>query len=356
MKPCHEISKIAAAWVGVIVGAGFASGQEILQFFVSFGRIGLFGVVVATLGFMFLTMALAVIGQRLAAGSHKEVALRLMGPYLGKLFDWAITVFLFAVTVVMLAGGGSLLQQWLGVPVVWGSVLVMLLTVLVVCLNVQQVIVFIAAAIPLLVFMIVIVAGYVLATAGSASGVLETAAATQAQASSHWLLAAFLYISYNLVSGMPFLVIMGGEASSRRVALWGGLLGGLALGLLIFLSAVALYWRVDTLAGVDMPMLALAGQMSPWLFHLMSLLIFAMIANTAVGMLYAFVARIAPINTPRFRWTTAAAGVLALAGSFVGFVTLVGTVYPIYGYIGFVLIASVILAWLRWARLEAAPR
>jgi len=120
MKPCHEIIKIAAAWVGVTVGAGFASGQEILQFFVSFGRIGLVGVVVATLGFMFLTMALAVMGQRLAATSHKEVALKLMGPHLGRVFDWAITVFLFAVTVVMVAGGGSLLHQWLGLPVLWG--------------------------------------------------------------------------------------------------------------------------------------------------------------------------------------------------------------------------------------------
>jgi len=350
MKPCHEISKIAAAWVGVTVGAGFASGQEILQFFASFGRIGLAGAVVATLGFMFLTMALAVIGHRLAATSHKEVALKLMGPHLGAAFDWAITVFLFAVTVVMFAGGGSLLHQWLGLPVVWGSVLVMALTVLIVCLNVQQVIAFIAAAIPLLVLMIVVVAVYVLATTDTETSVLEVVAVTQPQASSHWLLAAFLYISYNLVSGMPFLVIMGGEASSRRVALWGGLLGGLALGVLILLSAVALYWRVDTLDGVAMPMLSLAGQISPWLLHLMSLLIFAMIANTAVGILYALIARIAPVNTPRFRWTSAVAGVLALVGSFVGFVTLVGTVYPIYGYIGFVLIVCVVLAWVRWGR------
>ena len=31
-------------------------------------------------------------------------------------FDLLITFFLFAITVVMLAGTGSLLQQWLGLP------------------------------------------------------------------------------------------------------------------------------------------------------------------------------------------------------------------------------------------------
>ena len=32
--------RIAGAYVGLIVGAGFASGQEILQFFTSFGWAG----------------------------------------------------------------------------------------------------------------------------------------------------------------------------------------------------------------------------------------------------------------------------------------------------------------------------
>ena len=48
-------------------------------------------------------------------------------------FDLLITFFLFAITVVMLAGAGSLLQQWLDLPEVWGSVLATIATVLIVC-------------------------------------------------------------------------------------------------------------------------------------------------------------------------------------------------------------------------------
>lgn len=40
-------------------------------------------------------------------------------------------------------------------------------------------------------------------------------------------------------------------------------------------------------------------------------------------------------------------GAVAFASSFFGFVTLVGTVYPIMGYLGFVLIAAIIFAWFR---------
>jgi uncharacterized membrane protein YkvI len=36
--------QVAAAYVGTAIGAGFASGQEIMQFFVRFGHKGIWGV------------------------------------------------------------------------------------------------------------------------------------------------------------------------------------------------------------------------------------------------------------------------------------------------------------------------
>lgn len=354
MGAFKEVSKIAGAFVGVIVGAGFASGQEILQFFASFGSIGLVGCVVAGVVFVLLSMAFSTMGQRLKAGSHKEVVTAMLGKYAGAVFDLLITFFLFAITVVMLAGAGSLLHQWLGVPEVWGSVIATVATVLIVCLDVRSVITFIGAVTPFLMFMTVVVAGYVLLTPHPDIATLQEATASQPKGAGHWFIAALLYVSYNTVAGMPFLVIMGGQASSRRVALWGGIIGGLLLGMLMLLIASSMFLRIDTISGLPMPMLSIATQISPWLGHLMSLVIFGMILNTAVGMLYAFMARITTPNTTRFRVGTAIAGVVALAGSFVGFIQLVGLVYPIYGYIGFVLMALGLVGWIRMARKSSA--
>jgi len=41
-------------------------------------------------------------------------------------------------------------------------------------------------------------------------------------------------------------------------------------------------------------------------------------------------------------------------GSLVGFISLVGQVYPLFGYLGFLLIAAVLIGWLRRDRLAAA--
>ena len=38
-----KVLRVAFAFVGVIVGAGFATGQEVMQYFVAFGAAGILG-------------------------------------------------------------------------------------------------------------------------------------------------------------------------------------------------------------------------------------------------------------------------------------------------------------------------
>ncbi|MGE8310134.1 MAG: hypothetical protein ACN6QR_11395, partial [Pseudomonas protegens] len=92
----------------------------------------------------------------------------------------------------------------------------------------------------------------------------------------------------------------------------------------------------------------------PALGLLMALIIFCMILNTAVGTLYSFSARLLPAGTRQFRLGSIAAGALAFVGSLVGFISLVGQVYPFFGYLGFLLIAAVVIGWLRPRRVVVA--
>ena len=61
----RKILKMGSAFIGIIVGAGFASGQEILQYFTSFGMLGIAGAIVSTALFAYLGMALTRIGSRM---------------------------------------------------------------------------------------------------------------------------------------------------------------------------------------------------------------------------------------------------------------------------------------------------
>ena len=349
-----ESLKIAGAFVGVIVGAGFASGRELLLMFVDFGAWGLAGAVVSAALFTFLGMALASMGSRLRATSHKDVVQALCGKHLGALVDLMITFFMFAVTVVMLAGGGALLEQQFGIPAIAGSVLVTLIVVAIVCLDVHKVIGMIGAVTPFLIVTAVGVALYGAATRDLSFDELNQLAAKQEAGASHWLLGALLYVSYNIVAGVPILAIMGGAAKGEKQAMWGGIFGGALLGLLMLVMSLGLLSRLDSVAELPMPMLSIAGEVSPALGLLMALIIFCMILNTAVGTLYSFSARLLPAGTRQFRLGSIAAGALAFVGSLVGFISLVGQVYPFFGYLGFLLIAAVVIGWLRPRRLVVA--
>ena len=86
--------KVAATYIGTIVGAGFATGQEVLQFFNRFGILGLGGLLIATVLFIVFGYIIMDLGNALRARSHLEV-IHAGGNILGTFTDLVITVFLF---------------------------------------------------------------------------------------------------------------------------------------------------------------------------------------------------------------------------------------------------------------------
>lgn len=346
--------QLAGAFIGLIVGAGFASGQEILQFFTSFGWMGIIGTFLATGLFAFLAMNLAQLGSRLQTDSHKDVIYHICGKYLGVVVDFIITFFLFGVTVVMMAGSGSVFEQQFGISGMVGNSIMAVLVIATVCLNVQKVISIISLVTPFLMVAVLIITGYSFATMDMSFGELQQVAQTQAAAASNWSLGALLYVSYNLAAGAAMLTVMGGTIKNEKSAGMGGILGGIGLGLLILLINLGMLVKLDKLEGVDMPTLFLANEISPVLAAVMSIVILGMIFNTAVGMLYAFSVRLVKPSKPNFKFAVIGFGIAAFAASFAGFITLVGTVYPVMGYLGFTIIAAIVVSWVRSRKTDVS--
>jgi len=339
--------QIAGAFIGVIVGAGFASGQEILQFFTSFGWLGVAGAIIATVLFAFLGMNLTQLGSRLQTDSHKDVIYHICGRYLGVVVDFIITFFLFGVTVVMLAGSGSIFEEQFGIPSIAGNIIMAVLTILTVTLNIQRLISIIGLVTPFLLLMVIIIAAYSIFTMGIDFTEVQKMTEKQTPAASNWFMGAILYVSYNIAAGAAMLAVMGGTTKDEKQAGLGGVLGGIGLGVLILLINLGMLMKMDVIAGTDMPILTIANEISPLFGILMFIVLLGMIYNTAVGMLYAFSARIVKRDHPKFNLFVVLFGAAAFGASFIGFITLVGTVYPLMGYLGFTLIAAIIFSWFR---------
>lgn len=343
-----KVFQIAGAYIGVIVGAGFASGQEILQFFTSFGWISIVGTCIATLLFAFLGMQLLQIGSRIQTDSHKNVIYLICGKWIGMFVDALITFFLFGVAAVMIAGSGSIFEEQFGIAPLYGSLIMTVLTAVTLCFNFQKVISAISLMTPFLFIMIFIVFIYsVFRYEGNISDIFQISK-TENTAASHWITGAILYVSYNIAAGAAILTLMGGAEKNERTAGLGGIFGGVGLGLLILLINLTMLLDFGASQKAAMPIVHIANGISPITGYLMSFVLLAMIYNTAVGMIYAFAARMVPVSRKAFTPAVIISTLAAFLASLVGFVKLVGTLYPIVGYLGLILIIGVIIAWFKF--------
>jgi len=340
--------QIALAYMSVVIGGGFASGQEVLQFFTGYGLIGIVGTLVSGVLFAFLGMQIARMSSQLQANSHKEVLYRLFGSRIGLLVDVVLSFFLYGVGVVMLAGSGSIFTQEYNLPPLFGGVLMTVLVIATLCLNVKRIINLISAVMPFLLAMVLLITTYSIFSYNASVEALDAAARENNETvTDNWFVGALLYASFNIAVGFPMLAVIGGMTKQPRAAAVGGVLGGLGLGALILLLNIGLFANINQLQGIEMPALALSGRISPILSVVMSIALVCMIYSTAVGMFFAFSARFAKPDTRRFKLVSAATVCVGLVLSLGGFSKLVGTVYPLLGYVGFALILAIAFSWLR---------
>lgn len=337
--------QIGGAFVGLVTGAGFASGQEIMQYFTSFGVMGILGGVVATVVFAFLGMILAQLGSDLQTTSHKEGIYHIGGRFFGPVLDMLIIAVLFGVGIVMFAGSGATFQQTFGIHPMIGSIIMVIVTILTLLLDVKNILKVVAMLTPYLMGIIFVILIYSFFTMDYSIGELDSISREQPAAASSWWMGAILYVSYNIAAGAAMLIVMGGTEKDRRVAGRGGIIGGIMLGVLIVLINLALFVKMDVVAGTAMPTLELAKQIHPIVGICMALILLGMMYNTAVGMFYVFTVRFISPDKPMFKPVIVLVGFIGFAASTVGFTTLVGKMYAAMGYLGFALVLAIILAW-----------
>lgn len=339
--------KIASAFIGIVVGAGFASGQEVLQYFTSFGYWGIGTGIVAALLFGYLGMVLTKLGSRMQTTSHEDAVYAIGGKVLGRIIDYTLILTLFGILVVMIAGAGSIFSQQFTLAPSFGRILMTVMVILTIMLNVKKVITIISSITPFLIVMVVGITIYSLTTMDSSLTELAPIAKEQLSTTPHWLLSAINYVSLAIALGASMSLVMGGAEKDEKVAALGGLIGGLGFGVLILLSYFAIFAKVDVVGSSDLPMLALADNISPLLGVIMAIVIFAMIYNTAVSLLLSFSARFMEIGTNRFRIFVIISGAAAFLLSFLGFTALVNWFYPVVGYLGLLLVGALVVADIR---------
>jgi uncharacterized membrane protein YkvI len=329
---------IASTFIGTLVGAGFASGQELLQFFANFGLQGLLGIILSTTLFIIIGFMIMQSAYQMNTSAYEEVAVPNV-KILRWLVNGVITFFLFGILVVMFAGAGSLFNQLFNQNVMTGSLIMMLIVMIVALFSSERLIDSLSILVPIMV-VIAVFCGFLGVFNRTDSFLINISI----EPKSNWLLNALLFVSYNMVAAIAVLVPLGKNAHTKRDIMYGAFAGGAVLGVIAFILSLAIILNYSDVSSKDLPMMALVQNLNFWLGYAYAFVLFAGIFTTAAGCLYALLARINLVPGKLFKSSKRnvfVICVLSFVGSLVGFTRLVGAIYPVTGYLGFIIIFGI---------------
>lgn len=333
----------AATYIGTVVGAGFASGQEVLQFFGLLGPSGLAAIGVAIFGFLLFGEIIMEAGRKIGATSHLPLLRHTTGR-LAPVLDIVITFFLFGALAAMIAGAGSVLQQEFSVPWAAGAGMLALLTIVTVMYGFEGVVTAISAVVPFLIASVLIVS---LAILYAQEPRLGTPPAHVRPPVRYWPAAGVTYISYNVIMSVPVLASLGGVLRSRKEAMWSAVLGTAGLGLSLLLVYLSLVSSFPSVVNYEVPLAYLASSIHQAGGPFYTVVFLAEVYTTAVANLYGFAARLAGPGSGRFRVTAVVSGALAMWAASAGFSNLVRVVYPAVGWAGLAFLLALLVHFFR---------
>lgn len=345
---------VAAMYVGTLMGAGFASGREGWQFFGVFGAKGYLGLIIAGFLFMALGMMVSYIARTLETDDMGKIIVFSDSPALISAVGYFMAAILYTIIISMSAAGGSFLAQQFGLPQAVGGIIIVVLVIVTVLGDFERISKVFRLIVPALFAVDVAVCVIVIFSDIDQSG--ATSGFPTSSMASTWLWSAIIFVSYNMLGMIPIVGASSVNAKSKAHGVFGAGLGGFLLALLTFMLITGLRRDMEFSNSMDLPMLAYSARISPAANVLFGVILFAAIYSAATSTYYGFSTKIK--ESPKKKYILIAGAAVGFVCGLTGFKTIVAYLYPAEGYIGLVIIASIVINFfktLRNARRKKYP-
>ncbi len=365
----RKVLILAGAIIAFTIGSGFATGQEIMQYYTGYGIASIGTVVVFAVLFLYYNFNFAKEGASNTLARANDIFKVYCGKTLGTALDYYSTAFCYMSFWVMVGGASSTLEQQYGLPHIAGGIILAAVAIITVAAGLDKLVDAIGIVGPIIVVLVILIA--VITLGGNAGNIQDGLAAlantpdglTGATADNNiklaapdgivpgWLMSGFSYAGFVLLWFASFTSALGMKNNVRDLNK--GIIGGtIAVCMAIVLVTFAQVSTINTEslanAGVyvwnaDIPNLILAEHILPVFSAFFAIVVFAGIYTTAVPLLYNPVSRFAEEGTARFRILAVILGVAGLlVGLFLPFRVLVNVIYVINGYVGAALLVFMV--------------
>jgi uncharacterized membrane protein YkvI len=332
--------QIAAVYVGTVVGAGFATGREIVEFFSRFGFFGFISILMSGYLLIFLGTKLMRTAAMINAKSYQEFNEYLFGKYLGTAINVLMLFMLLGVCAVMLSGAGAIFEEQLGINKIIGISITIALSIFVMIVGIKGLFAVNIIVVPLMIsfsFMLMIL------SIKSPNFLEQFLFIPYIEDGWKTVIAPFTYTAFNLGLSQAVLVPVATEIKDDQTLKWGGILGGAAL-TLILISSHSTLVMLPNLEAYQIPMAVIMKSLASGFYWIFILIIYGEIFTSVIGNIFGLERQLKNYIKLPSLVIVSFIFIITYFISLINYSTLLAYLYPLFGYITLIFF---ILLWMK---------
>ena len=325
-----NVLKVVFVIIGTLIGAGFASGQEVYLFFFSYGMKGLIGILISSIIIGVVIYSTFNILNKYKINTYKDF-LNILIPKNTKLkiiANFIINIFILITFFIMIAGFGAYFEQEIGINRLVGSLILAIITFIVFMTSIKGVVKVNELLVPILIGFIFIIGIISIKD----THILNLENYVIRTNYTNFALSAVLYSSYNSILLIPVLITLNNYVKNKKQIFYISFISAIVtilLSVIIFLLLV----RVDVdISKLEMPVVYNIFKILRYIY---GVIILGSIFTTAISLGVSFLQ-----NTAKKKKSYTQIAIIMCITSVIiskfGFSNLVSLLYPIFGYLGLI--------------------
>ena len=327
--------------IGTLIGAGFASGQEMYLFFYRFGLNGILGLILCSLLISIVIYKTFLIIHTRKIYNYEDFLQEIFhSKNISNISNIIVNAFLLITFFIMISGFGAYFEQQFEIPAIIGAIILATISFVVLIKDIEGVKKVNSVIVPILIIVIFIIGFLSLKNIFSGSGEIWQAN-FESKYSFNWIIQAVVYCSYNMILVIPVLVNLGKYIKNKNQIV----IVSVFSGAIVFVLAMSIFLVLTSVktdySRIQMPAVYAIDNNFPHFSGVYGIVILLSIFSTAISIGISFLKNITKNKRsyPQFVAIMCISGVLI---SNFGFSNLVKMLFPIFGYLGIVQICCIL--------------
>ena len=331
-----NILKVVFVIIGALIGAGFASGQEIYSFFFVHGIKGIFGIIISSLLIGYIVNKILYISKKRNIKNYKNLLDNMIKSKKEKsyfniknIINITINIFILITFFIMIAGFGAYFEQELGINSLIGSSILSIACFLIFLTSVKGVIKVNGILIPILITFIISI-GILNIKSLPILHINQYIAESNKE---NWIIDSILYASYNSILLIPILITLKEYIEDKKQINKIAIITSITV-IMLSLSIYFLLIKVDVdITKLEMPAVYVVTNMFKGINIFYGFVMLMSILTTSISLGISFLENVS--KTPKkYKTIALLICIVAVLVSKIGFANLISLMYPIFGVIG----------------------